>query len=250
MLRLESSSSSLCREQGGAGFGRLALRRLPLASGHAPGSPELRPSSANQPEAGEKALFSTLVVEPGHRLGALEHMWWERATGDVRTTHRRCKPAGRQVLHSVVFDLWRRRSHLGVALEPTTAWGAVGQSRSLPNQTGGTASSDGWLVGWRTAACPAASSSSQRPPRGALSWCLVKLLLWWGTVLVFPGWGRCTLAGRVPGVAPGGVWVIKGHACLIDRPARCRSAWPVWACPSPLCNQSMVTSLASNDWRH
>ena len=179
VLRLESSSSSLCREQGGAGFGRLALRRLPLAPGHAPGSPELRPSSANQPEAGEKALFSTLVVEPGHRLGALEHMWWERATGDVRTTHRRCKPAGRQVLHSVVFDLWRRRSHLGVALEPTTAWGAVGQSRSLPNQTGGTASSDGWLVGWRTAACPAASSSSQRPPRGALSWCLVKLLLWW-----------------------------------------------------------------------
>ena len=77
---------------------------------------------------------------PRHRLSALERVWWQVAIGgDVRTTHWRCEPAGRQVLHAVVVDLWRRRSHLGVGVAPATTRAAVGQSRSLPNQVGGVA---------------------------------------------------------------------------------------------------------------
>ena len=63
--------------------------------------------------------------KPRHSLRALERVWWQMTiTGDVRTTHWRCEPAGRQVLHAVVVDLWRRRSHLGVGVAPTTAQGS------------------------------------------------------------------------------------------------------------------------------
>ena len=38
-----------CRDQAGAGFGQLALRRLLSAPEHASGCPKLRPASANRP---------------------------------------------------------------------------------------------------------------------------------------------------------------------------------------------------------
>jgi hypothetical protein len=53
ILRLPQKTAhtpaSLCRKQGGSYLGQLALRRALSAPGHAPGCPELRPASANQP---------------------------------------------------------------------------------------------------------------------------------------------------------------------------------------------------------
>ena len=117
MVVCASSSAGVCA----------ASRLLPPACSGAPDASAGGEDAVTVPAVHARAEAGEQIVEPGHGVGALEHVWWEAViASDVRATHWRCKPAGWQVLHSVVLNLWRRRSHLGVALQPATAWGADG----------------------------------------------------------------------------------------------------------------------------